>query len=185
MSLSRELKEIEEELQSNSTATKIKAIHKVIGQMNMGKNVSSLYFSVMKCLEIKNEEIKKLVYLYVTQYSQDFPKEAMMSVNSFIRDARDKRNSIVRAMAIRAMGCLRVPDLNDYLMDSLIEALSDDDSYVKKTVVLAILKINEVSQEAVKTSRVIEKLVLILKENNNAYVIANTLVALNEMERQK
>lgn len=34
--------------------------------MNMGKNVSALFFEVMKCLEIPNAEIKKLVYLYIT-----------------------------------------------------------------------------------------------------------------------
>ena len=53
-----------------------------------------------------------------------------MVVNSFINDARDKRNSIVRAMALRTMGCLRVKDLNEYLILPLKEALLDDDAYV-------------------------------------------------------
>lgn len=39
-----------------------------------------------------------------------------MVVNSFVRDARDKRNPVVRAMALRTMGCLRVRDLNEYLI---------------------------------------------------------------------
>lgn len=71
--LSRELQEIQQELTSSNTSKKIYAIHKVIQYMNMGKNVSGLFFSVMKCLEIPNTEIKKLVYLYITQYSQDLP----------------------------------------------------------------------------------------------------------------
>ena len=95
--------------------------------MNMGKNVSALFFSVMKCLEIPNAEIKKLVYLYITQYSQELPDEAIMVVNSFVNDARDKKNSIVRAMALRTMGCLRVKELNEYLILPLKEALLDDD----------------------------------------------------------
>lgn len=185
MSLSRELKELEEELSSKSTSKKIQAIHKVIGHMNMGKNVSSLFFSVMKCLEIQNAEIKKLVYLYITQYSQDFPQETIMSVNSFIRDAKDKSNSIVRAMAIRTMGCLRVRDLNEYLVQPLLEALSDDDSYVKKTAVLAVLKINEISPDIVQNAKIIPKLQAILEQDKNPYVISNTLLALYEIEQQK
>ena len=185
MSQTRELKEIEEELLSKSTSKKIQAIHKVIGQMNMGKNVSSLFFSVMKCLEIQNAEIKKLVYLYITQYSQEFPQETIMSVNSFIRDAKDKSNSIVRAMAIRTMGCLRVRDLNEYLVHPLLEALSDDDSYVKKTAVMAVLKINEISPDIVQNAKIIPKLLVILNEDKNPYVIANTLLALHEIEHQK
>lgn len=85
--LSRELKEIQLELQSSKTSKKVSALHKVISFMNMGKNVSALFFSVMKCLELPNAEIKKLVYLYITQYSQDLPKEAIMVVNSFVNDA--------------------------------------------------------------------------------------------------
>lgn len=185
MSQTRELKEIEEELLSKSTSKKIQAIHKVIGQMNMGKNVSSLFFSVMKCLEIQNAEIKKLVYLYITQYSQEFPQETIMSVNSFIRDAKDKSNSIVRAMAIRTMGCLRVRDLNEYLVQPLLEALSDDDSYVKKTAVMAVLKINEISPDIVQNAKIIPRLLVILNEDKNPYVIANTLLALHEIEQQK
>lgn len=185
MSLTRELKEIEEELNSKSTSKKIQAIHKVISHMNMGKNVSTLFFSVMKCLEIQNAEIKKLVYLYITQYSQEFPQETIMSVNSFINDAKDRSNSIVRAMAIRTMGCLRVRDLNEYLVQPLLLALSDDDSYVKKTAVMAVLKINEVSPDIVQNSKIIPKLVSILENDKNPYVIANTLLALYEIEQQK
>lgn len=53
-----------------------------------------------------------------------------MVVNSFVNDARDKRNPMVRAMALRTMGCLRVKELNEYLIMPLKEALTDDDSYV-------------------------------------------------------
>jgi len=184
-SVSRELKDIQLELQSKHVSKKIAAIHKVISFMNMGKNVSSLFFSVMKCLEIQNAEVKKLVYLYITQYSQDFPQEAIMSVNCFIKDAKDKSNSLVRAMAIRTMGCLRVKDLNEYLLAPLLEALSDDDSYVKKVAVMTVPKLNELSPDLLQRTGVITKLIDILKNDRNAYVIANTLLALNEIERTK
>jgi AP-1 complex subunit beta-1 len=183
--MNRELKEIEEDLLSKSTTKKVQAIHKVIQHMNMGKNVSSLFFPVMKCLEIQNAEIKKLVYLYITQYSQEFPQEAIMSVNSFIRDAKDKSNSVVRAMAIRTMGCLRVRDLSEYLVQPLMDALGDDDSYVKKTAVMAVPKLNEISPDIVQNAKLIPRLQAILDSDKNPYVISNTLLALHEIEQQK
>lgn len=54
----------------------------------------------------------------------------MMAINSFIRDASDKRNSMVWAMAIRTMGCLRVKNLNEYLIKPLNEAILESDPYV-------------------------------------------------------
>ena len=186
VTLSRELKEIQLELQSSNTNKKIYAIHKVISYMNMGKNVSGLFFSVMKCLEIRdNVEIKKLVYLYITQYSQELPDEAIMCVNSFIRDARDKRNPMVRAMALRTMGCLRVKNLNEYLVSPLNEALLDDDIYVKKTAVMTVSKIYDLNPELVEKSGMLENLLKILKTNKNPIVISNTLLALSEISRMK
>lgn len=180
--LSRELKEIQEELQSKTVSKKIYAIHKVISCMNMGKNVSGLFFSVIKCLEIPNAEIKKLVYLYITQHAQELPEEAMMSINCFVRDARDKSNSLVRAMAIRTMGYLRVKELSEYLITPLIEALKDDDAYVKKTAVMAVPKLYEANPDLMEKSGIIEALVDILKTSKNATVISNTIIALNEIE---
>lgn len=81
-----------------------------------------------------------------------------MCVNSFIKDARDKSNSIVRGMAIRTMGCLRVKDLNEYLIAPIIEALNDKDSYVKKVALLTIPKINEMSPEIIKKNNIVSKI---------------------------
>ena len=181
-SVTRELKEVREDLQAKSSSRKIRGIQQVITFMNMGKNVSSLFFDVMKCLEIQNAEMKKLVYLYITQYSQEHPQEAMMSVNSFVKDAKDKNNSLVRAMAIRTMGCLRVQDLNEYLILPVITALSDDDVYVKKIAVMTVPKIFELSPDTVLKNGVIDTMLSILKNDQNAYVIANTILALHEIE---
>lgn len=108
-----------------------------------------------------------------------------MCVNSFQKDARDKSNSIVRAMAIRTMGCLRVKDLNEYLIAPLLEALSDDDSYVKKVALMTVPKINELSPGLVQKSGILTKMQQIVKGDINAYVVANALSALSEIERTK
>lgn len=180
---SRELKELEEELKASNIQKKIAALNKVICFMNNGKNVSSLFFSVLKCLEIRNVEVKKLVYLYITQYAVDHPQEAIMSVQSFVRDARDKTNSMIRAIAIRMMGCLRVKDLNEYLITPLEEALIDNDAYVKKTAVLTVPKIYELNPELIKKSKILDTMKTILRIESNPFVVSNTLLALHEMSK--
>jgi AP-1 complex subunit beta-1 len=182
MSLSRELKEIQEDLNSKKASKKIKAIKKVISYMNLGKNVSSLFFSVMRCLEFNNIEIKKLVYLYIAQYSRDLPEGAIMAINSFIRDVKDQRNSMVRAVAVRTMGCIRVKELNEYLVEPLKKVLEDKDSYVKKTALLTVPKMFEVTPELIKKNGIIELMQKVIKEEKNPVVFAAALDALKEIE---
>lgn len=79
-----------------------------------------------------------------------------MVVNSFVNDARDKRNSIVRAMALRTMGCLRVKDLNEYLIHPLKEAVLDDDAYVQKTAVMTVAKMYELNPELIEKNGIIK-----------------------------
>jgi vesicle coat complex subunit len=64
-----------------------------------------------------------------------------MSINLFRRDALNKVNPMLRALAVRTMSCLRVPKLNEYLVEPLKLALSDSDPYVRKTAVLSVPKV--------------------------------------------
>jgi vesicle coat complex subunit len=54
------------------------------------------------------------------------------------------------------MGCLKVHKLNEYLAEPLKEALNDVEPYVRKTAVLCIPKIYEVSAELVMQAGLIE-----------------------------
>lgn len=56
------------------------------------------------------------------------------------------------------MGCLRVPKLNEYLIDPLIKGLEDENIYVRKTAILCIPKVLEVSKELVLSKEIPEKL---------------------------
>lgn len=64
-----------------------------------------------------------------------------MVINLFRRDVRKTENPLVRALAVRSFGCLRVAKLNDYLIEPLKEAIQDEDAYVRKTAVLCVPKV--------------------------------------------
>jgi vesicle coat complex subunit len=113
--------------------------------MTLGKDLSQLFQDVIKCLEYQDLDIKKLVYLYVINYSRTKPDDAIMSINLFRKDAANKANPIIRALAVRTMSSLRVPKLNEYLVEPLKNALNDEDPYVRKTAVLSVPKIYEIA----------------------------------------
>ena len=78
-----ELSELNEDLNSTKYEKKKDAIKKVIAYRTIGKDVSTLFQSVIKCLEINDIEIIKLVYLYVINYSRTKPDDAIMVVQLF------------------------------------------------------------------------------------------------------
>ena len=65
-----ELQELKEELNSTDFERMKEAIKRVIALMTLGRDLSPLFHSVVKCLEINDILIKKLVYLYIINYSR-------------------------------------------------------------------------------------------------------------------
>ncbi|KAL4503342.1 hypothetical protein ABPG72_000948 [Tetrahymena utriculariae] len=176
-----ELFELQEDLNSNSYEKKKEAVKKVIAHMTIGKDVSPLFQPVIKCLEFPQLELKKLVYLYIINYSKTKPDDAIMVVSQFDKDIKNKQNPILRALAVRTMGCVRVPSINQYLAEPLKEALVDPEPYVRMTAALCIPKVYEVSPDIIENHNLIQSLQNMLTNEANAKVLANALIALNEM----
>lgn len=51
--------------------------------MTVGKDVSMLFMDIIKNMEVNNLELKKLVYLYVINYSKSQPDLAILGINTF------------------------------------------------------------------------------------------------------
>jgi len=113
--------------------------------MTVGKDVSKLFFPVLKCVETQSLELKKLVYLYIINYAKTQPDLAVLAVNSFRKDARERVNPLIRGLAIRTMGCIGVEGMLDYMCEPLRESLEDPDPYVRKTAAICVAKLYEVS----------------------------------------
>jgi AP-1 complex subunit beta-1 len=86
----------------------MEALKKVIAMMTVGKDVSGLFFPVLKCVETNNLDLKKLVYLYIINYAKTQPDLAVLAVNTFRKDARERLNPLIRGLAVRTMGCIGV-----------------------------------------------------------------------------
>ena len=179
-----EIPELQEELNSTRPDKKREAVKKVIAAMTVGKDVSPLFPHVVKCMETNEIELKKLVYLYIINYAKSQPDLAIMAVNSFRKDARQKANPLIRALAVRTMGCIRVERITEYICEPLKDALVDEDPYVRKTAAICVAKLYDISPELIEENEFFMLLANLLSDGN-AMVVANTVATLSEIQRIK
>lgn len=141
--------------------------------------MSSLFTDVVNCIQTENIELKKLVYLYLINYAKTQPDTALLAVNTFVKDANDA-NPLVRALAIRTMGCIRVERITEYLCEPLARCLKDDDPYVRKTAAMCVAKLYDISAELVVDRGFVDSLRDLVSDPNPT-VVANAVAALNEI----
>lgn len=110
--------------------------------MTVGKDVSGLFADVVKNMQTEDLELKKLVYLYLINYAKSQPELVILAVNTFVKvrpwstyfggsyinhltiKDSDDQNPLIRSLAIRTMGCLRVEKITAYIMDPLKKSLA-------------------------------------------------------------
>ncbi|GAB5034331.1 beta-adaptin-like protein c [Nannochloropsis oceanica] len=175
-----ETHELREELQSQNKDKKRDAVKKVIANMTIGKDVSMLFTDVVNCIQTANVELKKLVYLYIINYAKSNPDLALLAVNTFCKDANDA-NPLIRALAVRTMGCIRVDRIVEYLCEPLARALRDDDPYVRKTAAICVAKLYDISAEMVEDRGFLDILRDLICDSNPT-VVANAVAALSEIQ---
>ncbi|EOA19924.1 hypothetical protein CARUB_v10000174mg [Capsella rubella] len=175
-----EIPELKEELNSQYKDKRKDAVKKVIAAMTVGKDVSSLFTDVVNCMQTENLELKKLVYLYLINYAKSQPDLAILAVNTFVKDSQDP-NPLIRALAVRTMGCIRVDKITEYLCDPLQKCLKDDDPYVRKTAAICVAKLFDINAELVEDRGFLEALKDLISDNN-PMVVANAVAALAEIQ---
>lgn len=174
-----EMHELRLELHSTDRAVKVDAVKKVIASMTVGKDVSMLFTDVLNCVQTGNIELKKLVYLYLINYAKTQPELTLLAVNTFVKDASDA-NPLIRALAVRTMGCIRVDRITEYLCEPLSRALRDDDPYVRKTAAVCVAKLYDIAPDLVVERGFLEVLHDLISDSNPS-VVANGVAALSEI----
>ena len=135
----------------------------------------------VNCMQTENLELKKLVYLYLMNYAKSQPDMTIMAVNTFVKDCDDP-NPLIRALAVRTMGCIRVERITEYLCEPLRKCLKDDDPYVRKTAAVCVAKLHDISSDLVAEQGFLDALKDLLSDSN-PMVVANAVAALAEIGR--
>ncbi|XP_063868094.1 AP-1 complex subunit beta-1-like isoform X1 [Scylla paramamosain] len=174
-----EIFELKSELNSDKKEKKKEAVKKVIASMTVGKDVSALFPDVVNCMQTDNLELKKLVYLYLMNYAKSQPDMAIMAVNTFVKDCEDP-NPLIRALAVRTMGCIRVDKITEYLCEPLRKCLKDEDPYVRKTAAICVAKLHDINASMVEDQGFLDQLKELLSDSN-PMVVANAVASLTEI----
>lgn len=174
-----EIQELKEELHANDKSKQKDAVKKVIANMTVGKDVSALFADVVNCIQTDNIELKKLVYLYVMNYAKAQPELAILAINTFRKDATDT-NPLIRSLAVRTMGCIRLDQITEYLLEPLRKCCQDPDPYVRKTSAICIPKVYDINPELVEDQGFVDILKDMLSDPN-PMVVANAVAGLAEI----
>merc|ERR1719419_1261070 len=166
-----EIFELKSELNSDKKERKREAVKKVIASMTVGKDVSALFPDVINCMQTDNLELMN--------YAKSQPDMAIMAVNTFVKDCEDP-NPLIRALAVRTMGCIRVDKITEYLCEPLRKCLKDEDPYVRKTAAVAVAKLHDISANLVEEQGFLDSLRELLGDSN-PMVVANAVAALSEI----
>ncbi|ODQ67744.1 Adaptor protein complex beta subunit [Nadsonia fulvescens var. elongata DSM 6958] len=156
------------------------AIQRTIQAMTVGKDVSALFPDILKNIATPDIEQKKLVYLYLMNYAKSHPELCILAVNTFVQDASDP-NPLVRALAIRTMGCIRVDKMVDYMEIPLRLTLKDENPYVRKTAAICVTKLFDLNPQLCIEEGFLESLQTLI-EDSNPMVVANAVSALAEIQ---
>lgn len=135
---------------------------------------------VLKNIATPDLAQKKLVYLYLMNYARAYPDLCILAVNTFVQDSEDG-NPLVRALAIRTMGCIRVDKMIDYLPEPLRRTLKDESPYVRKTAAICVAKLYDLNPELCVENGFVTILQDLLNDSN-ATVVANAVSALAEIQ---
>ena len=172
--------ELQEALNSMKLSRQKDSMKQIIASMTIGKDVSKLFPDVVKLIRTKNIELKKLVYFYLINYARVKPDLIFLAVAAFHTDAREGATPLIRGLAIRTMGCIRVPEIVSYLCETLSYCIKDKDAYVRKTAAMCVSKLYQTSPQQVRENGFINILHECL-EDENPIVVANAMSALSEI----
>ncbi|KAM5388848.1 hypothetical protein ACJA88_000712 [Fusarium oxysporum] len=112
-------------------------------------------------------------------YAKSHPDLCILAVNTFVQDSEDP-NPLIRALAIRTMGCIRVDKMVDYMEEPLRKTLRDESPYVRKTAAICVAKLFDLNPQMCIENGFLEALQELIGDPN-PMVVANSVTALSEI----
>lgn len=84
---------------------------------------------------------------------------------SYLQDCEDP-NPLIRALAVRTMGCIRVDKITEYLCEPLRKCLKDEDPYVRKTAAVCVAKLHDINAQMVEDQGFLDSLRDLIADSN-------------------
>ncbi|XP_049735982.1 AP-4 complex subunit beta-1 [Elephas maximus indicus] len=158
-------------------------IQRVIRHMTQGLDMSSVFMEMVKASATVDTVQKKLVYLYMCTYAPLKPDLALLAINTLCKDCSDP-NPMVRGLALRSMCSLRMPGVQEYIQQPILNGLRDKASYVRRVAVLGCAKMHNLQGDSEVDGALVNELYSLLRDQD-PIVVVNCLRSLEEILKQE
>ena len=162
----------------NDPVKKKDVVKRVIAYMTLGVDVGQLFFEMTKFSFTDDIVLKKMVFLYIVNYADQVEQGAILAINTFIKDMGNP-NPKIRGLALRSLCSLKFKGAYEYFSTPMYDSLRDSHPYVRKTAVIALLKVYHLNPKLI-TERDIDTLYEMIGDKD-AIVVMNVLFVLNEI----
>ncbi|KAI5962302.1 uncharacterized protein KGF55_003378 [Candida pseudojiufengensis] len=173
---SNEIKaEIEQAFKKGKPINRIKIVlRKVLANLMLNNNeIVNLMNDIIPLMKLDDIEIRKLCCEYLITYAS-LTKDSLEAL-PFLKRFKDESSPILRALAIKTMTSINIPDFIELSLSSIQRSLHDKDSYVRRTAAFSIARL---CQNIGEKTNLIEELNELLYDNDSM-VVAEALAALS------
>ncbi|KAK5163219.1 uncharacterized protein LTR77_010805 [Saxophila tyrrhenica] len=160
--------------------TKKIALKKIVANMTMSNNdMVALFPDVVDTMGLPSLEIKKMCFLFLVNYARAKPEVALRALPILLKDLEDS-NPLMRALALRTLSYIHVRNFVEATVQPLKSLLKDNDPYVRKTAAFTVAKLYDHDRVLVEGSDLIDRLNLMLRDENPT-VVSSALAALMDI----
>ncbi|XP_039581755.1 AP-1 complex subunit beta-1 [Passer montanus] len=173
-----EIFELKAELNSDKKEKKKEAVKKVIASMTVGKDVRYVLAAALPpgVQFVPRGHLADGVRSFLPPWGPLVPLAPRLLL---LQDCEDP-NPLIRALAVRTMGCIRVDKITEYLCEPLRKCLKDEDPYVRKTAAVCVAKLHDINAQMVEDQGFLDTLKDLISDSN-PMVVANAVAALSEI----
>lgn len=157
-------------------------LKRVIAFMTLGVDTSPLFTEMIMACITKDIVQKKMIYFYLTVHSESNSEIAILAINTLQKDCKDE-SPLIRGLALRSLASLRLSQLAEYLVPTLKQCLTDSSPYVRKTAIIATLKLFRIAPDTFRQMGLNDKMLGMLRDND-VTVAMNALAVLQEVTRE-
>lgn len=156
---------------AKSFSKKMAVMKRIIANATMGNDMSALCTSVAECMSIQDIMMKKMVYLFLSNYGVK-KKEALAAyIDLFTQDARSQ-DAVTRASALRTMSSLLTDEMARALIDPMRSSLYDKKPYVRKTAAMCVARVYTYDPPLMEKSGFIEKLFDMMSDSSTDVIVS-------------
>ncbi|KAI5963837.1 hypothetical protein KGF57_001212 [Candida theae] len=172
--------EIEQAFKKSKPINRIKIVlRKVLANVILNNHeMATLMKDVIPLMKLDDLEIRKICCEYIVNYAHLSP-DTQQAV-PFLQRFKDEHSPNLRALAVKTMSSINLPEFMDLSFASVKRALKDKDPYVKRSAVYAIAKLYQHDPARTEGQSLVDELNELLYENDSI-IISDALAALSSI----